>query len=237
MTVPEFRFPSATLIEVITYLAAVDDEDPEVPILLIRICRLARHELPQCDAVSITYAGDHGVTTLEADPDLVRVVDAAQYADDDGPCLRALREGYPAWWDIDTSITWSGFRAQSRRLGLHSALAVPLFTAASAPVASLNLWSRSPAALEPLHAAVVMLFDAYAARTSSASPAELAPGERQLTNGLRRALELRTIINKAVGCLIARHEVRPDEAFELLRARARSGGTDIARTAGRLLIG
>jgi hypothetical protein len=166
---------------------------------------------------------------------LVRAVDAAQYAEDDGPCLRALRDGHPAGGQIDTAINWPGFRAQSLRLGLRSVLAVPLFTAANSPVASLNLWTRSPAALEPLRAALVVLFDSYAPTTAWVAPAGLDPGERRLAGGLRRALELRTIIHQAVGYLAARHQVAPDEAFELLRAKARSNGTDIARSAGQVL--
>jgi hypothetical protein len=100
----------------------------------------------------------------------------------------------------------------------------------------LNLWTRSPAALEPLRAALVVLFDSYAPTTAWVAPAGLDPGERRLAGGLRRALELHTIIHQAVGYLAARHQVGPDEAYELLRANARSNGTDIARTAGQVLI-
>ena len=214
MSVPEPWPESATLTEVIAYLAAADDQDPAVRVLLVRIGRLARRELGRCDAVSVTYAGDDGVTTLEADPELVRAVDAAQYADDDGPCLRALRDGHPAGGQIDTAINWPGFRAQSLRLGLRSVLAVPLFTAANSPVASLNLWTRSPAALEPLRAALVGLFDSYAPTTAWVAPAGLDPGERRLVMGLHRALDLHTIVHQAVGYLAARHQVGADEAFE-----------------------
>ena len=237
MSVPEPRPESATLTEVIAHLAAADDQDPAVRVLLVRVGRLARRELGRCDAVSVTYAGDDGVTTLEADPELVRAVDAAQYADDDGPCLRALRDGHPAGGQIDTAINWPGFRAQSLRLGLRSVLAVPLFTAATSPVASLNLWTRSPAGLEPLGAALVVLFDSYTPTTAWVAPAGLDPGERRLAGGLRRALELHTIIHQAVGYLAARYQVCPDEAFEFLRANARSNGTDIARSAGQVLMG
>ena len=236
MSVPEPRAESATLTEVIVYLAAADDQDPAVRVLLVRIGRLARRELGRCDAVSVIYAGDDGVTTLEADPESVRAVDAAQYAADDGPCLRALREGHPAGGQIDTATNWPGFRAQSLRLGLRSVLAVPLLAAASSPVASLNLWTRSSAALEPLRTALMELFDSYAPTTAWVAPAGLDPGERRLAGGLRRALELHTIIHQAVGYLAARHQVDRHEAFALLRANARSNGTDIARSVGQVLI-
>jgi predicted transcriptional regulator len=236
MSVPESWPASASLTELIASLAVVDDQDAAVRVLLVRIGGLARRELARCDAVSVTYAGDDGVTTVEADPELVRAVDAAQYADDDGPCLRALRDGYPAGGQIDTAVTWPGFRAQSLELGLRGALAAPLFTAANAPVASLNLWSRSPTALDPLRAALVGLFESYAATTAWVAPAGLDPGERRLARGLHRALELHMIINQAVGYLVERHQVSPDEAFEWLRATARGNGTDIARTAGQVLI-
>ena len=113
MSVPEPWPASASLTEVIASLAVVDEQDPAVRVLLVRIGRLARRELARCDAVSVTHAADDGVTTVEADPELVRAVDEAQYADDDGPCLRALREGHPAGGPVDTAITWPGFRARS----------------------------------------------------------------------------------------------------------------------------
>ena len=68
----------------------------------------------------------------------------------------------------------------------------------------------------------------------STSTAE--PGERQLLAGLRGALELRRLIDWAVAYLADLHQVDPDEAFEVLRAGEHSGGSDIARTARRLLI-
>lgn len=234
MFLPEPQAVAATLPEAIVYLAAADAEDPAVDLLLVRIGRLARRDLLRCDAVSVTYAGDDGFTTLEADPQLVRAVDEAQYADGDGPCLRAVREGHPSGGAIDTSIDWPGFRLESLRLGLHGVLAVPMF-AANQPIASLNLWSRSPDALEPLRDVLVVLFNAPVA-SDWVAPTALDPGERQLARGLRRALELRAIINRAVGYLAARHQVRLDEAFQLLRSDSRSSGTDIARTAGRLLL-
>ena len=80
------------------------------------------------------------------------------------------------------------------------------------------------------------LFESYAAMTAWVAPAGLDPGERRLAGGLHRALDLHTIINQAVGYLVERHQLRPDEAFGLLRSTARSNGTDIGRTAGQVLI-
>ena len=235
MSVPDPWPASASLTELIASLAVVDDQDPAVRVLLVRIGRLARRQLSRCDAVSITYAEDEGFTTLEADPELVRAVDEAQYADDDGPCLRAMREGRPAGGEVDTSISWPGFRKQSLSLGLRSVLAVPLVSGANQPIASLNLWSRSADALEPLRSALALVFDSPAPTTDRMPPA-LDPGERQLVGGLRRALELHAIINRAVGYIAVRYHVGLDEAFELLRREARGSGTDIARTAGQILI-
>jgi hypothetical protein len=119
---------------------------------------------------------------------------------------------------------------------LRSVVAVPLFTAVGPPVASLDVWSRSPVALDPLRAALVVLCDCHNAGTSWGAPAGLGPGERQLAEGLGRALEVRRVINQAVAHLAARHQVSLDDAFEQLRVDARSRGTSIARTARWLLM-
>jgi hypothetical protein len=235
MSVPEPRTPSATLTGMIAFLAAVHHEDAAVRVALARIGRLAGRKLARCDAVSVTYAGDDGVTTLEADPELVRAVDAV-YGESNGSCLRWLRDRRPSGGRGDASITWPGFRGQYLALGLRSVVAVPLFTAVGPPVASLDVWSRSPVALDPLRAALVVLCDCHNAGTSWGAPAGLGPGERQLAEGLGRALEVRRVINQAVAHLAARHQVSLDDAFEQLCVDARSRGTDIARTARRLLV-
>ena len=234
MSLPEAHTPT-TLRKMITFLAAVDDEDAVVGVVLILIARRARRELTRCDAVSLTYAGDEGSTTLEADFELVRAVDEAQDPDADGLCPRLVPDGQTVVEQFPASMNWPGFRGQALGLGFRSVVAVPLFTADGEPVAVLDLWSRSPIALEPLGAALVALFDSYGASTDSVAPAGLDPGERQLIEGLGGALELRSVIDWAVAYLADLHQVDPDEAFELLRAEARSGGTDIARTARRLL--
>ena len=234
MSLPEALNPT-TLREMITFLAAADDEDAVVSVMLTLIGRQARRELALCDVVSLTYAGDGGVTTLEADPELVRAVDEAQYPDGDGPCRRVVRDGQSVVQELDVSMKWPGFPGQAPGLGFRSAVAVPLFTAVGEPVAVLDLWSRSPIALEPLGAALVALFDSYGASTDWVAPAGLDPGERQLIAGLGNALELRGVIDWAVAYLADLHQVDPDEAFELLRGGARSDGTDIARAGRRLL--
>ena len=234
MTLPEAR-PPTTLGEMITLLAAVDDEDYAVGVVLIMIGRQARRELARCDAVSITCAGDEGSTTLEADSELVRAIDEAQYPDADGPCPHVVPDGQPVVKQYHASMNWPGFRGQALGLGLRSVVAVPLFTADGEPVAVMDLWSRSPIALEPLGAALMALFDSYGASTAWVAPAGLDLGERQLIAGVSSALELRRVIDWAVAYLADLHQVDPDEAFELLRAGARSGGTDVARTAQRLL--
>jgi hypothetical protein len=111
---PQPQTPS-TLAGMISYLAGCDDRTAAVHLVLERIARLARRELPGCDAASITSPGDGGFTTLAADPELVRAVDEAQYAEGDGPCLRAVRGGHLAGERLDASVHWPGFRGASGR--------------------------------------------------------------------------------------------------------------------------
>lgn len=224
-----------TLPGMICFLAGCDDWPAGVRLVVESIARLARRELPDCDAASITCLGEGGFTTLAADPELVRAVDEAQYAEDDGPCLRAVRGGHPQCERLDTSVNWPGFRGVAYRLGLRSVVAVPLFTAVGDPVASLNLWSRTAGGLRPLHAALVDLFGSHAALTDWVVPSGLHDGEAQLLEGVRAALELRMVIHRAVGYLAAQHHLSPEEALQWLRLDARAAGVDVTDTARRLL--
>ena len=112
---------------------------------------------------------------MEADFELVRAVDEARDSDGDGPCQRVVRDGHPVVEQVDASMNWPGFRGQAPGLGFRSTVAVPLFTAVGEPVAVLDLWSRSPIALEPLGAALAALFDSDGASTAWVAPAGLDP--------------------------------------------------------------
>jgi hypothetical protein len=59
--------------------------------LLQGICALAVEAIPDCAAASITLIRDGAPVTAGASDDRALAVDAAQYRDDDGPCLRAAR--------------------------------------------------------------------------------------------------------------------------------------------------
>lgn len=159
----------------------------------------------------------------------------AQYDQDDGPYLRGLRGGHPAEAQLDTSINWPGFRGEAHRWGLHSMVAVPLFTATGDPVASLDLWSRTAGGLSSLHAALVDLVDSHAVLTDWVVPVGFDAGEGQLLEGVRAALELRQVIHRAIGYLAAQHQLPAEEAFDQLRSDARAAGTDLAHIASRLL--
>lgn len=224
--------PPSALADAVAALAALDDEAAAVDVVLPRIGRLARQFVAGCDAVSITWAGPDGPTTLAAHPELVRAVDEAQYAEQSGPCLQAIQGGRPVDASVEASITWPGFRKEALRLGLRRAVSVPLWTARGEPVAALNLWSRSRRALDPLGLALTAAFAAYDDRAQR--PALSDPGAAELVAGVVHALELRAVVSRAVEDLVAATGVLPDEAFELLRADARSAGVDVVEVARRL---
>ncbi|MEX5710187.1 GAF domain-containing SpoIIE family protein phosphatase [Parafrankia sp. FMc6] len=117
---------------------------------LARLVCWVRQAVAGCDAVSITVADASGAGTVAATGADARVVDAAQYAAQDGPCLRVARGG-PAVQlaEITAQRRWPAFRTAAQETGFRSSAALPL-RANGLCVGSLNLYARRSGALPPL---------------------------------------------------------------------------------------
>ncbi|MYW90721.1 ANTAR domain-containing protein [Amycolatopsis rubida] len=68
-----------------------------------------------------------------------------------------------------------------------------------------------------------------------ASPAELVRHLRAENKQLREALDSRVVLEQAKGMLMARHEITPDEAFELLRQLSQHTNVKLRDLAAQVL--
>ena len=153
--------------------------------------------------------------TACSDP-LASAADEVQYQTGDGPSLRAIRHARPVRVD-DTAASqrWPKFCRQAEELGLRSCYALPLIVDGE-PVGALILYSRQPGAFGPEETGRADRFakDASGALTLALRMASCT----DLNEQLRSSIGSRTIIDQALGVIMATEHVAQDRALALLRS-------------------
>lgn len=178
-----------------------------------RIGRLAVATIPSCDSCGTTMAEGGTITDTVPTDATAQGADEFQYGNDDGPCVRAIREGIvvhiPAMPEEDR---WPSFATAASDLGIVSSLSVPL-RADGHFVGALNLYSTTGAI-----AADEELAEAFADQAAvTLDNARLYAKARELVDNLNHALESRDVIGQAKGIIMAGGKCTADEAFDVLR--------------------
>ncbi|WP_163166167.1 GAF and ANTAR domain-containing protein [Arthrobacter sp. Alg241-R88] len=163
-----------------------------------------------------------GVTVIRRKrAEAVASSDAAAHALDelqngfgDGPCLTALRAGKTVLVsDLATERRWAPYLKVAREHGVSSILAVPLDLAGEAE-AVLNLYSGRSNGFSEDDVSTVEAFASQAA-----SSVRLVLRITQLSEArsdLASAMQSRTIIDMAVGAIMAENRCSRDTAFQIL---------------------
>jgi GAF domain-containing protein/ANTAR domain-containing protein len=217
-------------------LAGTPDDDSSVPALLRSITQLAADLLPPVSYASMTVHNKDSYTTVAMSSEVALAVDEAQYADNAGPCLDAMRTSGPkAVARIDNTVKWPNFRGEAHRLGLRASLSIPLFAGRGETVAALNLYGQDAEAMEPLSAAVLATFESSTEDTGGTGLGDLGPGELQLVNGLLGAFRVRAQIQRALGVIMASERTNADFAYAILRSRAAGNAVTLTAAADSIL--
>jgi hypothetical protein len=179
-----------------------------------------------------------GLTLIHADgpPRWVAATDAAmellaqvQHDFGEGPYLQAFAQDRAVVvQDLGAAPIWIRLAAVVGQLRVLAVLSVPIRLAAQ-PVGTLDVYSSQPRAwtTHELEGA-----GEFAAVASELVNNGVALGHQQLEVAqLRQALTSRIWIEQAKGVLGTTQGVSPEEAFQLLRARARSSSRKLAEVA------
>jgi GAF domain-containing protein len=157
----------------------------------------------------------HSAYTVASSDELARDLDELQYADGAGPCLEALNTSVPVFvTDMASETRWPDYMRHAMSLGARSSLSYPLQNDGHT-IGAINLYAFEP--IEPnidLQARASEL----AAVTAGALALALRLAERQdMIGNLRNALTSRSVIDQAIGILMAQQRCEARTAFELLR--------------------
>lgn len=201
---------------------------------LRHIAEFAVGAIPGADGAGLTMLGSGRPQTVVASADFVRAVDDVQYGLGEGPCVSAVAERCTQTsGSLGGERRWPRFGPRIGRMGVHSALSLPLLLGAERVVGALNVYAYGKDVFGPEAVRMGELFAGPAA--VSVHNAQLLDDSVRLAEQLSAALGSRAVIDQALGILMSRTGAGPQEAFDRLRAMSQAQGVKAAEVA-RVLV-
>jgi transcriptional regulator with GAF, ATPase, and Fis domain len=170
--------------------------------------------VPGADMASITVLAEAGPYTSASTDPRAWQIDDAQYAEGDGPCLRAARTGELVRIEVQRAAQlWPVFARASSDLGVGSFLAAPL-TVDRHAAGAVNLFSFGAHGFREVDEQFLRLYT-LVAQTAMQSAGRARLAEEQVEQ-LRGAMATRAVIEQAKGILMAVRGLTDDQAFQEL---------------------
>jgi hypothetical protein len=166
-------------------------------------------------AITVRLAGQ--ATVAAATDDRAERCDRAEQAAGDGPCLEAGRQArIVVLADVRDDDRWPQWHDATLDAGFRSAAALP----AAAPDGldldlAINLYRDEPGDWDLDVLADVGQFADDAVR--AVAVAARVEEQARVNEDLRQAMAARTVIDQALGVVMAQNRCGPEEAFEILR--------------------
>jgi GAF domain-containing protein len=200
---------------------------------LTRIAEFAVQAIPGADGAGLTMLEDDRAQTVVASAPFVQAVDDVQYGVGEGPCLLAVQERRTqVSGSLGGDARWPRFGPRVGRLGVHSALSLPLLLP-DRVVGAMNVYARAKHAFGTGAVRIGELFAAPAA--VSVYNAQLLAQSQRIAAQLGQALTSRAVIDQALGIIMSRTGASPEEAFDRLRAMSQSQHVKVAEVSRHLV--
>ncbi|MDQ0983060.1 GAF and ANTAR domain-containing protein [Streptomyces sp. V2I9] len=179
---------------------------------------LARSTLlmsPTADGCGVTLERQGRPLTVASAGTSAPPLDEAQYGQDDGPCLEALREGHEvSVGDMREESRWNGYPAFAVASGTLSSLSLPI-AAHSHTAGALNLYSPKEHGFADADLGALRALAAQA--TGAVELAQRLADTRTFTADLEAALQSRAVIDQAAGIVMQQRRCTSEEALRILR--------------------
>lgn len=190
--------------------------------------------LPGPVSCGITARYDDRPLTVASSDAGALLLDESQYDVQEGTCLHAMVTGEVVYVpDAATDPRWPAYMRTARRCGLRSSLSLPL-VAGGASVGALNVysWDRVDAFTGAARAAA----EGFAAQASTVLLLALRHlTSSETTRQLEAALTSRSVIDQAMGVIMAQQGCSADEAFAVLRAHSQHNNRKLRAIAEELV--
>jgi len=210
---------TAVLLDLVLRADSVEEQ-------LQRVADAATGLSPDVAACGVTVQlGRRPVSVASSDP-LSATVDELQYEAQVGPCLDSLRTGdVVVVADYAQESRWGDYPGHAVAHGLRSSLSLPL-SAGGTVVGALNVYGTSP---DLFTGDLRATLEEFASRADAVVALALRHAEQNtLMDQLRSAMESRSVIDQAIGVLMAQQRCTADEAFALLRRASQGRNRKVA---------
>lgn len=203
--------------------------------LLQRLAQLAAHAIDGADSASITVVEDGRFRTTNSTGPTALAIDEAQYRDDTGPCLEAIRSKRQLGVSVsDLEGEAPGFVDEARRANIGSVLSTPLMRDGGEALGAINVYVDEGGAIEADHASAAQLISEHAAILVGYAFALLSSSK--LNEQLRHAVATREIIGEAKGILMSSQSCTRDQAFDILRRASQRENRKLRDLAEELVL-
>lgn len=161
-------------------------------------------------------------TTVATSDALAAEVDQIQYDTGVGPCLETLSTGEQVEvTDQRSDERWPAYAAQSVALGVRCSLSIPLSIDGGPTLGALNVYGFDrQREFGPDERRRVELFAAQA--STAITLAVQRKQQQSVAQQLEKALLSRSVIDQAVGVLMAEQRCTADQGFALLRKHSQN---------------
>lgn len=206
--------------------------------LLTHVAGFASQAIPGADGAGVTLLDltrpDDPIEALAASDPFVEEIDRLQYAVlNEGPCITAAIERHTVHsGSLGGEMLWPRFGPRAGRLGVHSALSLPLLLPGQL-VGSINVYARAKDVFDERAIRLGELFATPAA--VAVHNARLLSQATQLTAQLQEALGSRPLIDQAIGVLRARTGDSSELALARLRTMSQSQHVKLVEVARNLV--
>jgi len=201
--------------------------------VLTQVATIAVKAIPGAEGAGLTLLESGRSDTIVRSAEFVEVVDGIQYAINEGPCISAAEQGLTMRsGSLGGDPRWPRFGPRVSRLGVHSALSLPLITPQGV-VGAMNVYAHPKNAFDERAESIGELFALPAA--VSVHNAQILAQARRLATNLQSALISRPVIDQAIGILRSRSGCTADEAFGRLRELSQNDRTKLVEVATTLV--
>jgi len=182
---------------------------------LVEIAGFAVQAIPGADGAGLTMLEGGRAQTVVASAEFVHQVDDVQYELGEGPCILAVESGRTqSSGSLGGEARWPHFGPRVGRMGVHSALSLPLLLP-DRVVGAMNVYAHAKNAFTPDACRIGELFAVPAAVT--VHNAQVLSRSQRLTERLAEALTSRAVVEQARGILMSRSGESPEHTLERLR--------------------
>lgn len=226
----QFDAPSTDPATVFAALADIVYRGTTAEEVYTALCNAATLLVPHCDHASLMLMRHGKAVTVAASDDIARIVDDIERATGEGPCLDAISsEAAQLEADFRTPTQWPAMaRGVLNRTPVRGAMGFRL-KVDDQKVGALNLFTDKPGVFDADSASKAIILTAFTAVTVAA----VMNGQEAST--MRDGLESNREIGKAIGLIMALHDVNGDEAFALLRKSSQDLNVKIADLASTVV--